>query len=105
MRKLEYAIDFIKQKNGKEFARLRFKGIFPDLRFKVDSLDGDFSLNNLKERIKTESFDQEDKLTLEITNTETEETQKSVIDFSEKWPDDLHQHPTQSQDGFLEINL
>jgi hypothetical protein len=105
MRKLKFAIDYIKQRNGEDYAKLRFKGIFPELRFKVDSIDGEFSLNDLKERIKTEGFNKGDKLTLTITNTETGQKQETVIDFSKNWPADLPEHPDQSREGALEIEV
>lgn len=105
MKQLEYAIDYIKQRNGEEYAKLRFKGIFPELRFKVDTIGGEFNLHSLKERIKTEGYGQGDKLTLTIKNIETGQKQDAIIDFAENWPADLHEHPDQSREAVLEIKV
>lgn len=105
MKHLEYAIDYIKQRNGEEYAKLRFKGIFPELRFKVDIIDEEFTLHNLKERIKTKGFNEDDKLSLSIKNVETGEEQNTVIDFSKNWPEDLYEHPDQSREGLIRIKV
>jgi hypothetical protein len=105
MKHLEYGIDYIKQRNGEEYAKLRFKGVFPELRFKVENIDGEYNLHSLKERIKTEGFNQGDKLNVTIKNIETGQEQESVIDFSENWPDNLHEHPDQSQEAVLDIDV
>ncbi len=105
MNKLEYVIDFIRQKNGKEFAKLKLKGMFPDYKFKADTVEGVFSLHDLKELLHAEGFEKEETLTLTITNRNTDKEQKSVIDFSENWPQDLSEHPAQSREGSIKIEV
>jgi hypothetical protein len=105
MKHLEYGIDYIKQRNGNEYAKLRFKGIFPELRFQVEGINGEFNLHTLKDRIKTEGFNQDDKLAITIKNIETGQEQEVGIDFAKNWPEDLHEHPDQSQEDSIEIEV